>query len=94
MIEFNENIKFVYSYHISKSIVFSLNIKIVWFLFSSVFSKLLTVKCIFHNKIIFAVEFVFKMLKKTKKEWENEPVTSTNQHKHEGLVFFTSAPSN
>lgn len=89
-----KTLRFVYSYHISKSIVFSLNIKIVWFLFSSVFSKLLTVKCIFHNKIIFAVEFVFKMLKKTKKEWENEPVTSTNQHKHEGLVFFTSASSN
>lgn len=89
-----KTLRFVYSYHISKSIVFSLNIKIVWFLFSSVFSKPLTVKCIFHNKIIFAVEFVFKMLKKTKKEWENEPVTSTNQHKHEGLVFFTSASSN
>lgn len=64
-----KTLRFVYSYHISKSIVFCRNIKIVWCLFSSVFSKLFTVKCIFHNKIIFAVEFVFKMLKKTKKEW-------------------------
>lgn len=68
-----KTLRFVYSYHISKSIVFcrNINIKIVWFLFSSVFSKLFTAnaKCIFHNKIIFAVEFVFKMLKKTKKEW-------------------------
>lgn len=64
-----KTLRFVYSYHISKSIVFCRNIKIVWCLFSSVFSKLFTVKCIFHNTIIFAVEFVSKMLKKTKKEW-------------------------
>lgn len=37
-----------------------------WFLLSSVFSKLFTVKCIFHNKIIFAVEFVFKDVKENK----------------------------